>query len=183
MRLHFDVRVSSVKWEMRLHFDVRISIAKWELRLYFGVRIFSMTKSCVSTPNEVCVFSMNKSRVSVTNEVCILSAWKLCLYGKQETRLHFRWGPRLQFNVTFVSTRAVFSLYFSSQFNSTLAKIVDDFSRFNSTPTTSSEYQWGLDCVPRHSRWSSLVASKSLTVHSRRLGSRQDEAQGISEDC
>jgi len=46
------------------------------------------------------------------------------------------------------------------------------FPRFNSTPTTSSEHQGGLDYVSRHSRRSSLMTSKSLTVHSRRPTSR-----------
>ena len=75
------------------------------------------------------------------------------------------------------------SLYFYNQFNSTLTKIVGDYFWFNSSPTTSSEYRWGLGCVFGHSRWSSLVASKSLIVHSWRPKFRQDRAQGIPEDC
>jgi len=82
----------------------------------------------------------------------------------------------------FASTRPMFSLYFCNQFNSTLTKIIGDFSRFNSILTASSEYRLGLDCISRHSWQSSLVALKSLTVYSWSLKSRQDQAQGISED-
>ena len=84
-----------------------------------------------------------------------------------ELRFYFSQGLRLQGNMTFASIRPVFSHCFHIQFNSTLAKADDYFSWFNSTPTTSSEHRGGLDCVSRHSRRSSLVASKSLTVHSR----------------
>ena len=86
-----------------------------------------------------------------------------CLSNEWGSRFYLRRGPCLQGNMTFVSRRPVFSLYFCNQLNSTLAKIDDYFPRFNSTWTTSSEHQGGLDCVFRHSRWSSLVASKEFS--------------------
>jgi len=108
--------------------------------------------------------------------------WCSRLSNEWKSHFYFRRGPRLLGNMTFASTRHVFSLYFSNKFNSTLAKIDDYFSLFNSTPTTSSEHRGGLDYVSRDSWWSSLVASKSLTVYSRRPRSRQDRAQDISKD-
>jgi len=84
--------------------------------------------------------------------------------------------------MTSVSVTLAFSVYFYNQFNSTLAQADDYSSQFNSTATTSSEHRGDPDCVSRHSQRSFLVASKSLTVHSRRPKSRQNQAQDISED-
>ena len=123
--------------------------------------------SCVSTLTEPRLF--NKVRAVSPLDVRVSSI-------SDEVRVP-------QGNTTFASIRYVFSLYFYNQFNSTLAKTIDNLPWFNSIPTTSSEYWWGLDCVSGHSRWSSLMTSKSLTVHSWRSKSRQDRAQGISKDC
>jgi len=89
------------------------------------------------------------------------------LANEWEPRFYFSRDPRLQYNMTFASTRPVFILSFRNQFNSILAKADDYFPWLDSTPTTSSEHRGGLHCVSRHSRWSSLVASKRPTVYSR----------------
>ena len=81
------------------------------------------------------------------------------------------------------SIRPIFSLCFCEsvqQYTSTRRRL---FILVQSTPTTSSEHWGGLDCVSRHSPRSFLAASKGFTVHSRRLYSRQDQAQSISNDC
>jgi len=49
------------------------------------------------------------------------------LSNEWESYFYFRRGPCLHGNMTFASTRPVFSLYFCNQFNSTLAK-ADDYS-------------------------------------------------------
>jgi len=153
LRLYFESSSRFyIKWKVRLHF-------KWNL--------------CLGKTTEPHLF----------NKVRAASPLRCSpLFNEWDSRFYFRRGLRLQGNMTFASTRLVFSLCFCNQFNSIWTKAVDDFSRFNSTPITSSEHRWGLDCVSKHSRRLSLVASKSLTVHSRSPKSRQDQAQGISED-
>ena len=132
--------------------------------------------------SKVCVFTLIEPRLF--NKVRAASPlWCSRLFNEWESRFYLRWSSCLQSKMTFVSIRPMFSLCFCNQFNSTLAKAVDDFSRFNCTPKTSSEHRWGPDCVSKHSWWSSLVASKSLTVHSWSLKSRQDRAPCISKDC
>ena len=143
-----------------------------ELRLNFN-RVTSLQ------PREVCVFTSktvslqySQARVWVKQESCVLTLTEPHLFNtvRVVSLLDVRvssTSDKIR-NTTFISTRPVFSLYFYNQFNNILAKAVGNFSRFNSIPTTNSEYRWGLDCVSRHPRWSSLVASKSLTVHSWR---------------
>ena len=156
-----------MKLKACLHFKGNLHLGK-----ITEPHLFNKEKSA-SPPR--CRHHFNKVRVASP-------LWYLCLSNEWESCFYFRQGLHLQGNMTFASTRPMFSLYFCNQFNNTLAKAVGNFHWFNSTPTTSSKYQWGLDYVSGHSWWSSLVASKNLTVHSRRPKSKQDRAQGISED-
>jgi len=164
------------------------------------------TLSHVSTSSKRCVFTLKETHNLAKQQSRVFST-------KRSSRPHLevcitstKWELRLHFNVLIspmnesrVSTSdevrvskatqpsrlqdlcSVFTSVISS--NSTLTKAVGDFLRFNSTPTTSSEYRLGLDCISEYLRRSSLVDSKNLTVHSQRPKSRQGRTERISEGC
>ena len=119
---------------------------------------------------------MKSSRLR--HEVCVTSTkWELrlyfdvCISPMNECRISTSDEVRISKAIWLLRLQDLCSV-----FTSTISSTV----HWDSTPTTSSEHWGGLDCVSRHSRWSFLVASKSLSVHSRRPRSRRDQAQGIS---
>ena len=122
--LRFKVRVSSTKWEPPLFCILKFaSLQQSESRIFTSkFTSLQQSESHVSS-----VFSSSRlfNKVRATSPL-----QRSYLFNEWESRLHFRCGPCLQGNMTFASIRAIFSLYFCNQFNSTLANTVDYFSRF-----------------------------------------------------
>ena len=127
-------------------------------RLYLKVCVTS-TKWEMRLHFNVRVSPIKKIRISTSNEVYVFKA---------------TWLLHLQ------DLRSVFTSAISSTIHWHKQMTISPW--FNSTPTTSSEHQGDPDCVFRHLQQSFLVALKSLTVHSRRPKSRQDQDQGTSND-
>ena len=103
--------------------EVRVSTIKTTSRQYSQALLWVKQESYISTLTKSRLF--NKVRATSPLNVRISST-------SDEVRV-----PK---TTTHASTRYMFSICFYKQFNNTLAKVVGNLPRFNSTPTTSSEY-------------------------------------------
>ena len=130
--------------------------ASWSLRYFSKVKAASFWYSLI--------------RILAKRQGCVSSL------TKWELRLHFdiyEWDSRCYVKTKSASPRQHDLCIYKACVQSLLLQSVQQYigtnrwllSLVQSTPTTGSKHRGGPDYVSRHSQWSVLVASKSLTVH------------------